>query len=48
MVQGWNPGADNYSSEYTAVCVMFVLLMTAGFASRLKKDPPQSISPEFS
>jgi hypothetical protein len=30
------------------VCVMLVLLMTAGFADRLQKGPPQSISPEFS
>jgi hypothetical protein len=30
------------------VCVMLVLLMTAGFAGRLQTGPPQSISPEFS
>jgi hypothetical protein len=30
------------------VCVMLVLLMTAGEAGHLQKDPPQSISPEFS
>jgi hypothetical protein len=30
------------------VCVMLVLLMTAGLAGRLQKGPPQSISPEFS
>jgi hypothetical protein len=31
-----------------SVCVMLVLLMTAGFAGRLQKGAPQSISPEFS
>jgi hypothetical protein len=37
-----------YKLELASVCVMLVLLMTAGLAGRLQKGPPQSISPEFS
>jgi hypothetical protein len=45
--RGLNAGSI-LKSAAGRVCVMLVLLMTAGFAGRLQKGPPQSISPEFS